>query len=126
MVGGREHRVSGAQRLPGEDPWVPDRVGRDRSAAAGACGSRGSVGGGAGGRAWGQAAGGLLHGKSKRRWRRRWRGSERGRVEGARGGEAAGVHGASWVGAVGGVAADGEREAGPEGVAGTCGALLCG
>ncbi len=33
-----QHRVSGAQRLPGEDPRLPHRAGRDRGAADGARG----------------------------------------------------------------------------------------
>ena len=36
VAAGREHRVSGAERLSGEDPGIPDRAGRDRSAAGGA------------------------------------------------------------------------------------------
>ena len=43
VAGGREHRVSGAQRLSGEDPRIPHRAGGDRSTAGGAsrrCGKR--------------------------------------------------------------------------------------
>ena len=34
VAGGRQHRVSGPQRLPGQDPRLPHRAGRDRGAAA--------------------------------------------------------------------------------------------
>ena len=37
MACGREHGVFGAERLPGEDPGLPDRARRDRGAAVRAC-----------------------------------------------------------------------------------------
>ena len=53
---GRQHRVSGAQRLSGEDPGIPDRVGRDRGAAG--ANTRGARGGGDGARGYGRARSG--------------------------------------------------------------------
>ena len=66
-LAGRQHRVSGAQRLPGEDPRFPDRVGGDRGPADGTSGVREAVVHGARGHAGGQAAGGLLHERGRGR-----------------------------------------------------------
>ncbi|KRD35527.1 hypothetical protein ASE35_20460 [Lysobacter sp. Root916] len=59
LAAGRHHRVPGAQRFPGEDPWLPHRAGRDRGQIE--CLRRRARGGGAGagGRAGRQAAGGV-------------------------------------------------------------------
>src|SRR5205085_5728163 len=59
MAGGREPGVRREEGPAGEDPWIPDRVGRDRGGTAGACGGEAGGGGDArrpGGR---EASGGL-------------------------------------------------------------------
>src|SRR5262245_64046300 len=96
MGGGRDDRVSGAERFPGEDSWVPDRVGGDRGAAVRARSSAGSGGGGAGRRGRGEATGGLLHGcgAGGRGVRRRRRSR---RVAGVSGAEFGGGNGAGGV-----------------------------
>ena len=61
LAGRRQHRIPGPQRLPGQDPRLPHRAGRDRGAAGRTPGGAGSGGAGPRGRHRRQAAGGLLH-----------------------------------------------------------------
>src|ERR1700722_2535533 len=119
MAGGRQHRVFGAERFSGKDPWISDRVGGDRGAAGGASGCSRGGGNGARGHDRGQAAGGLLYG----RWRTR--GTRRGRVAISFIGGFAGVHGTGSVCAAGESAVDSQREAGSQGTAGAGGGCLC-
>ena len=56
---GRRNRVSGAERLPGKDPRLPHRVGRDRSPAGRAGQRPRGRGDGARGHSGGQTAGGV-------------------------------------------------------------------
>src|SRR5436190_7191358 len=60
-----DDRVCGAKRFSGEDPWISDRVGRDRSAADGM--RRGTRSGGVGAGRWGgrPEAGGVRGARSE-------------------------------------------------------------
>ena len=115
-LAGRDDRVPGAQRLPGEDPRLPHRAGRDRGAAGWstrACARR-----------W------CWRARTRREtsgwWRTSWApdavAADALRAHLCR--AAAGVHGAGGVRAAGGAAADAEREAGPQGAAGAGGRRL--
>ena len=110
LAAGREHRVSGADRPPGEDPGLPHRAGRDRSEAAGASGRCG--------RRW------WWRGRTSAGDKRLVAYLDRGGSCGAEAlrtapcGAAAGVHGAGGLRAAGGAAADAQRQGGPQGAAG--------
>src|SRR5579871_656266 len=59
VAGERNVGLSGASGSAGKDPWLPDRIGRDRSGVEGAGGSSAGGGGSADGGKWKQASGGL-------------------------------------------------------------------
>ena len=69
LAGGRHHRVSGPQRLPGQDPRLSHRAGRDRGAAGRHPGVREAVVLAREDGAGRQATGGLLH-RRRAAWRR--------------------------------------------------------
>src|SRR5262249_10164789 len=115
---GGNDRVRRAERFAGESEGIPNRVGGDRSAAARICGDQGGSGSGAAGSRGRETAGGLLHGKGQSRKRGGRGGGDRtGRSAWLFIREVAGVHDASCLCAVGKAADDGERKAGPEGLA---------
>ena len=108
MAGRRHDRVPGAQRLPGQDPRLPHRAGRDRSQAGDGERRAGDDGARTRRCARRQATRGVLHGRHRRRGLAR-----------PRAGEPAGLHGAGGLRETGGVAIDAQRQARSQGVAST-------
>jgi amino acid adenylation domain-containing protein len=104
---GRGAGVPGSPGRAGEGARVPDRAGGGGGGAAAARGGVGLRGGGAGGRVGGDAAGGVRGGR---------RGG--GRAARAPAAHPPGAHGARYVRAGGGAAADAQRQAGRAGAAG--------
>ena len=108
----RDHRVSRPQRFPGEDPGLPDRARRDRGAARRASGRARGDCARAGGRARRQPAGCLLHNEAGC-------GRPRGRdAAGASRGEPARIHGSGGLCCARSAAAERQRQARPQRVAG--------
>ena len=99
----------GPQRLPGQDPRLPHRTGRDRGPAGRTPGGAGNGGAGPRGRPRRQTAGGLLH---------RRRRADRGQPARVSGRDTARLHGACGLRAAGVTAADRQRQTGPQSPAG--------